>query len=227
MSIRKAIENNIAVSLFTVAVAAFGAGWFSYSAVQHASKLEAIPEYSLRELEKRASLGKEELNAEIELLRGHIDNLNEHIALLRIVILKNQTSDVLKISNVRLNPPTPRKLKVGDAITVTFSYKVSAGEKVNLFVGSGKSVTGEQSSALQEVTGSGEATLRLTPLSPGQVDQIVISRTLTPTEIEQMAQWAPELLVKGGHKIPASAKFANTIMASYLMYVDYNVTKSK
>ena len=177
--------------------------------------MEAIPEYSLRELEKRANLGKEELNAEIELLRGHIDNLNEHIGLLRIVILKNQTSsDVLKISNVRLNPPTPKKLKVGDSITITFSYKVSAGEKVNLFVGSGKLVTLEQSSALQEVKGSGEATLSLTPLSSGQIDQIVISRTLTPTEIEQMAQWAPELLVKGDHKIPASAKFANTVMAS-------------
>lgn len=225
VSLRRVIENNIAISLFTVAVAAFSAGWISYGAVQHASKLEAVPEYSLRELEKRASLGKEDLNEEIEVLRNHIENLNEHISLLRIVILKNRSDEVLKISNVRLSPQTPSKVKVGDTITAIFQYKISDGAKLDLHLGPGTYGKNIETSMLLGVTGEGEAKLRFTPLSPGQINQIVISRTSTPTELDEMAKWAPELLIKDGHKMPARAKFGNTLWVSYQMYVDYKVAR--
>lgn len=227
MNIRRAIENNIATALFTVAVAGFSAGWFSYSAVQNASGLESIPGYSLRELEKRASLGKEDLILANKLLNEKIDELNEHIDHMHHVMLSNRyDGNVIKISNVRLDPPSPAKLKVGSTITIKFSYEVGKGEKVDLLVRAGRLSSSKSHGIYYEgLTGSGEAKIKLAVQNAGDVNEIIFLRNSTNDDIAWEKKMEEILRRDSPNQIPqGNVRIRSTLWPVFQAYVNYEIT---
>ena len=134
MSARSVIENNVAIILLGVAVSSFGAGWLAHSAIQEATGIVPISKSEIRELERRASLGKEDVIRENLALKENEAKLEKTILKLHDEIRLNRQEAKVTITNVVLDPPSPAILHVGDEITVEFDYDIGKGDGVKLSV---------------------------------------------------------------------------------------------
>ena len=130
ISTRSAIENNIVIILLGVAVSSFGAGWLAHSTIQDVSGIVPISRSEIRDLERRASLGKEDITRENLSLKENVAKLEKRILHLHDEIRLNRQEAKVKITNVVLDPQSPATLHVGDEITVEFDYDIAKAASV-------------------------------------------------------------------------------------------------
>lgn len=134
MKARSVIENNIVIILLGVAVSSFGAGWFSHSAIQDVSGIVSISRSEIRELERRASLGKEDIVRENLALKEDMAKLEKRLLELHDEIRLNRQEAKVTITNVVLDPPSPATLHVGDEVAVEFDYDIAKAGSVKVSV---------------------------------------------------------------------------------------------
>ena len=79
ISTKSAIENNIVIILLGVAVSSFGAGWLAYSTIQDVSGILPMSRSEIRDLERRALLGKEDIIRENLSLKENEAKLEKRI----------------------------------------------------------------------------------------------------------------------------------------------------
>jgi len=134
MGIRSVIENNIVVIFLGVAVSSFGTGWLAHSVIQDVSGVVPISRSEIRDLERRASLGKEDIIRENLALKENETKLEKQILQLHDEIRLNRQEAKVTITNVVLDPPSPATLHVGDEITVEFDYDIAKADDVEVSV---------------------------------------------------------------------------------------------
>jgi hypothetical protein len=135
MSTRSVIENNIVIIFLGVAVSSFGAGWLAHNAIQDVSGVVPISRSEIRELERMASLGKEDVIRENLALKENEKNLEKRILQLHDEIRLNRQEAKVTITNIVLDPPSPATLHAGDEITVEFDYDIAKAGDIEIGVG--------------------------------------------------------------------------------------------
>lgn len=124
-----------------VAFAAFVAGFGAYRMIHDAAGIVSINASELRELERRAAAGKQDLLREIDSLKEDVAGRDKQIVLLHEEIRKNQQPAKVKISNVVFDPPSPATLNIEDKIIVEFSYDIKDVKEIPLNIDFGNFIS--------------------------------------------------------------------------------------